>query len=139
MSQGHLVRLLLTAFAVMLGVSFVTGTFVLRDSIDNTLGGLVSPRPQGPRRVGPRRRHDDLRGRRRRRCAARVPLSLEADARGRAGASRGWCRTSRARAILAGRDGIAVRNGGAPGLGFAFRADDPSFTLVSGRGPTRPR
>ena len=35
--QGHLVRLLLTASAVMLGVSFVTGTFVLRDSIDERL------------------------------------------------------------------------------------------------------
>ena len=28
-------------------------------------------------------------------------------------------------AILAGRDGIAVRNGGAPSLGFAFADDDP--------------
>lgn len=35
--KGHLVRLLMTAFAVVLGVSFVTGTFVLRDSIDSTL------------------------------------------------------------------------------------------------------
>ena len=45
--QGHVVRLLLTAFAVMLGVSFVTGTFVLRDSIDNTLSGLVARRARG--------------------------------------------------------------------------------------------
>ena len=40
--RAHLVRLLLTASAVMLGVSFVTGTFVLRDSIDNALSGLVA-------------------------------------------------------------------------------------------------
>src|ERR1700712_5428615 len=45
--QGHVVRLLLTALAVMLGVSFVTGTFVLRDSIDNTLGGLVAQAAKG--------------------------------------------------------------------------------------------
>ena len=45
--QGHVVRLLLTAFAVMLGVSFVTGTFVLRDSIDNTLGSLVGQSSKG--------------------------------------------------------------------------------------------
>ena len=45
--QGHLVRLLLTASAVMLGVSFVTGTFVLRDSIDNTLCGLVASATAG--------------------------------------------------------------------------------------------
>ena len=41
-------------------------------------------------------------------------------------------------AILAGSDGIAVRNGGAPSLGLAFPEDDPAFTLVSGRGPTGP-
>jgi hypothetical protein len=40
--RAHLVRLLLTASAVMLGVSFVTGTFVLRDSIDDALSGLVA-------------------------------------------------------------------------------------------------
>src|SRR6478735_5953460 len=45
--RGHLVRLLLTASAVMLGVSFVTGTFVLRDSIDNTLSGLVAGATRG--------------------------------------------------------------------------------------------
>ncbi len=45
--QGHVLRLLLTACAVMLGVSFVTGTFVLRDSIDNTLGGLVAQSSKG--------------------------------------------------------------------------------------------
>ena len=38
--RGHLLRFLLTACAVMLGVSFVTGTYVLTDSIDATLKGL---------------------------------------------------------------------------------------------------
>ena len=55
--QGHVLRLILTACAVMLGVSFVTGTFVLRDSIDNTLGGLVAQSSKGAGRVGARR-HD---------------------------------------------------------------------------------
>jgi putative ABC transport system permease protein len=41
-------------------------------------------------------------------------------------------------ALIAGRDGTVVRTGGAPGLGFAFAKDDPSFTLVRGRGPTGP-
>ncbi len=41
-------------------------------------------------------------------------------------------------AILAGSDGIAVSNGGAPSLGFAYFEDDPGFTLVSGRGPASP-
>ena len=41
-------------------------------------------------------------------------------------------------ALLACRDGTVVRTGGAPGLGFAFAKDDPSFELVAGRGPTGP-
>ena len=45
--QGHVVRLVLTAFAVMLGVSFVTGTFVLRDTINNTLSGLTAQASKG--------------------------------------------------------------------------------------------
>jgi putative ABC transport system permease protein len=137
--QGHLVRLLLTAFAVMLGVSFVTGTFVLRDSIDNTLGGLVaqsskgldvSVRGAGTDAVSP----VSVDG-----TAVRpgVPLSEVQTV----GAVPGVARVMpnlQGTAILAGSDGIAVRNGGAPSLGFAFVKDDPSFTLVSGRGPTGP-
>ena len=137
--QGHVVRLLLTAFAVMLGVSFVTGTFVLRDSIDNTLGGLVAQSSKGldvsvrgaqTEAVSPV--SVDGSG-----VRAGVPLSFV----GTVGAVPGVARVMpnlQGTAILAGRDGIAVRNGGAPSLGFAFSADDPSFTLVSGRGPTGP-
>ena len=52
--RAHLVRLLLTASAVMLGVSFVTGTFVLRDSIDNALSTSGVRRHGRARRVRPR-------------------------------------------------------------------------------------
>jgi putative ABC transport system permease protein len=137
--QGHVVRLLLTAFAVMLGVSFVTGTFVLRDSIDNTLGGLVAQSAKGldvsvrgtqakavsPVSVGAST------------VRPGVPLSLVDTVAAVPGAAR-VMPNLQGTAILAGRDGIAVRNGGAPSLGFAFVKNDPSFTLVSGRGPTGP-
>ncbi len=137
--QGHVVRLLLTAFAVMLGVSFVTGTFVLRDSIDNTLGGLVSQAAKGldvsvrgaqTEAVSP----VSVDG-----SAARpgVPLALVDTVAAVPGVAR-VMPNLQGSAILAGGDGIAVRNGGAPSLGFAFSQDDPSFTLVSGRGPTGP-
>ena len=46
-ARGHLVRFLLTAFSVMLGVSFVTGTFVLSDSIDTALQGLLTNTQKG--------------------------------------------------------------------------------------------
>jgi putative ABC transport system permease protein len=114
----------------MLGVSFVTGTFVLRDSFDRALGGLVSGASAGldvsvrgteiPAGDGTR---------------TRVPLDL-AD---RLAAVPGVGRVSpdlQGVAVIAGSDGIAVRNSGAPGLGFAFADDDPAFTLVEGRGPT---
>lgn len=137
--QGHMVRLLLTAFAVMLGVSFVTGTFVLRDSIENTLGSLVaqsskgldvSVREAGTQAVSPVSAGGSS-------ASPGVPLTLVgtvADVQGVAAV----IPNLQGSIILAGRDGIAVRTGGAPSLGFAFTDDDPSFTLVSGRGPTGP-
>jgi putative ABC transport system permease protein len=132
--QGHLLRLLLTASAVMLGVSFVAGTFVLRGSIDQALDGLVAGASAGM--------DVSVRG---------VPVDAEGDTDLRApvplalvpvvAAVPGTARVSpdlQGTAILAGKDGTAVRNSGAPGLGFAFADDDPAFTLVSGRGPAGP-
>ncbi len=138
--QGHVVRLLLTAVAVMLGVSFVTGTFVLRDSIDNTLGSLVgqaskgldvSVRSVGTGEVSPVSVNGTSTVR------PGVPLALVETIAAVPGVAR-VVPNLQGTAILAGSDGIAVRTGGAPSLGFAFTEDDPSFTLVSGRGPTGP-
>jgi putative ABC transport system permease protein len=137
--QGHLVRLVLTGFAVMLGVSFVTGTFVLRDSIDSTLGGLVAQSSKGldvsvrgaestassPVSAGEASQR------------AGVPLALAGTVAAVPGVAR-VVPALQGTAILSGRDGIAVRNGGAPTLGFAFQKNDSSFTLLSGRGPTAP-
>lgn len=137
--QGHVVRLLLTAFAVMLGVSFVAGTFVLRDSIDNTLGGLVaqsskgldvSVRSAGTEAMSP----VSIDGSN---TAAGVPLTLVKTIAAVPGAAR-VIPNLQGTAILAGSDDIAVRTGGAPSLGFAFNKNDPSFALVAGRGPTGP-
>jgi putative ABC transport system permease protein len=130
--QGHLVRLLLTAAAVMLGVSFVTGTFVLRDSFDRALGGLVTGSTAG---LDVSVRGAEVAGGDGTR--ARVPLNLVDTL----SAVPGVARVSpdlQGVAIIAGSDGIAVRNSGAPGLGFAFSDDDPAFKLVAGRGPTNP-
>ncbi|MEO6880118.1 MAG: FtsX-like permease family protein [Mycobacteriaceae bacterium] len=137
--QGHVVRLLLTAFAVMLGVSFVTGTFVLRDSIDNTLGGLVAQsskgldvevRGAGTEAMSPVSVDGST-------VRPGVPLALVDTVAAVPGVARA-VPNLQGTALLAGSDGIAVRNGGAPSLGFAFTKDDPSFTLVSGRGPNGP-
>lgn len=137
--QGHVVRLLLTAFAVMLGVSVVAGTFVLRDSIDNTLGGLVSQASKGldvqVRGVGNQAVSPVSGGGST--VTPGVPLSLIPTVAAVPGVT-GVVPNLQGTALLAGKDGLAVRNGGAPSLGFAFTKDDPSFVLVSGRGPAGP-
>ena len=129
--QGHVVRLLLTAFAVMLGVSFVTGTLVLRGSIDQTVQGLLTQASKGTdvmvRGAPPAGNASGTR--------PSVPLAL-VDVVSRVPGAARVMPNLQGTALLAGQDGTPVRNGGAPGLGFAFQRDDPSFTLVEGRGPT---
>lgn len=138
--QGHVLRLVLTAFAVMLGVSFVTGTFVLRDTINNTLSGLtaqaskgldVSVRGADTSEANPVLSTGEAAARR------GVPLTLVGTLADVPGVARVIPNLS-GTALIAGKDGLVVRSGGAPGLGFAFQQDDPSFTLVAGRGPTGP-
>ena len=133
--RAHLVRLLLTASAVMLGVSFVTGTFVLRDSIDTALSGLVSGANAGLD-VSVRGTEVEADGEG---TGVRpsVPLALVEQLEAVPGTGR-VSPDLQGTAIIAGKDGKVVRNSGAPGLGFAFSKDDPAFTLVDGRGPTEP-
>jgi putative ABC transport system permease protein len=66
-----------------------------------------------------------------------VPLGLEPTLEAVPGVAR-VAPSYQGTAILAGKDGTAVGTSGAPALGFAFRTDDTSFTLVHGRGPTGP-
>ncbi|HEY6798489.1 MAG TPA: ABC transporter permease [Kineosporiaceae bacterium] len=132
--RGHLVRFVLTALAVTLGVAFVAGSFVLRDSINATLDNLLNSATKGldvkvrglPTKLagqdGPR---------------PQVPLALAT----RLAAVPGVARSEpdlRGTALIVGKDGLVVRNGGAPGLGFAYSPDSASFTLVKGSAPTGP-
>jgi len=137
-ARGHMVRFLLTAFSVMLGVSFVAGTFVLSDSIDVTLKGLLSNSLKGVdvtvRAIGSGTGAGISSGG----TPATLPLSLQQTLTAVPGAAR-VVPDYQGSALIAGKDGTAVGgSGGAPGLGFAFRADSPAFTLVAGRGPTGP-
>jgi putative ABC transport system permease protein len=133
--QGHLVRLLLTAAAVMLGVSFVTGTFVLRDSMNNSLGGLLSSAATGVD-VSVRGAATDngASG-----SAARQPVPLKiAESLAELPGVERVSPDLEGTAILQGRDGTPVRNSQAPGLGFAYTPDDSAWNLVRGHGPTTP-
>ncbi|MEO7130098.1 MAG: FtsX-like permease family protein, partial [Dermatophilaceae bacterium] len=143
--QGHALRFLLTASAVMLGVAFVTGTFVLRDSMNASLSNLFSQAFKGTdvsvqgAAVGdaltegividPTGASSTTR--------PNVPLSLDRTLATVPGVAR-VSPNIQGSAIIAGKDGLAVRTGGAPALGFAYDPSDPAFTLIKGHPPTGP-
>ncbi|HET8617085.1 MAG TPA: FtsX-like permease family protein [Actinomycetales bacterium] len=132
--RGHVLRFVLTAASVMLGVAFVAGTFVLTDSLQSTFDKIFDNSTAGTDVVvrgttvnSGLTQTGDLR--------TPLPMSLAdqlADVDGAAGAYPSLEGT----AVLVGKDGTAVRNGGAPSFGFDYRADDPALPLVAGHGPT---
>jgi putative ABC transport system permease protein len=131
------VRFLLTGVAVILGVAFVSGTFVLTQTITNTFDGLFSDIYQ----------HTD----------AVVRAKEKFSAQGFSDAGRGTIRES-ILPIVRRADGVRVADGtvqgaayiidkhgdqlgskgqGAPALGFSFSPDRELSTIhvVDGRGP----
>jgi putative ABC transport system permease protein len=134
--RGHVVRFLLTTLSVMLGVAFVAGTFVLSDSLKATFDRISAGSTAGTDVV--------VRGIKVNSGVAdtgdlRQPLQLsEADRLADVEGVRSAIPDLGGSAVLVGKDGTAVRNGGAPSFGFAFRADDEALPLVAGRAPTAP-
>jgi putative ABC transport system permease protein len=133
--RGHLVRFLLTLLAVVLGVAFVAGTFVLTDSLRTTFDRIADNAAvgtdvvvRGPTVNGSVPESGDLR--------TPIPLSY-ADGLARVDGVRRAFPDLQGSAVLVGKDGTAVRNGFAPGFGFDYRPDDPALPLTSGRGPDR--
>jgi putative ABC transport system permease protein len=131
--RGHLLRFVLTAVAVTLGVSPVSGTFVLTDSIDKTFTNLIEAGSSGVD-VQVRGKAGDTEfvdG-----TTARTPLPITLQDRIRVvdGVTRA-VPDYQGFAILVGKDGTATRSGGAPTFGFSWFPDDPALSLVSGRGP----
>ena len=130
--RGHVLRFALTVLSVMLGVAFVAGTFVLTDSLDRTFTGIFTQANSGTD-VHVRGAEgaagldgNTLRG--------QLPLELTQALAGVAGVEAADPELTGS-AVLIGADGIAVRRGGAPTLGFAWQDDDPVLELVAGRAP----
>jgi len=133
--RGHLVRFLLTALAVMLGVAFVAGTYILRDSMNGTLDDLLTSSVKGVdvdvRGVSTNTETDQ--------GTVRKPVQLAlADQLAKVDGVADARPDLQGSAMLVGKDGLIVRNGGAPTLGLVFRANDPSFTVIAGAGPSGP-
>lgn len=129
--RGHLLRFVLTAVAVALGVSFVAGTYVLTDSIKATFDQIldastsstdVSVRAEEIDKDVPR---------------DNVQLSLR-DTVEKVDGVRNVFPSYTGNATLVGRSGTAVRSSGAPTYGFAYQPEDSTLTVVAGRGPQGP-
>jgi len=131
--RSHRLRFLLTAVAVMLGVSLVAGTYVLTDSLNGTFNSIVEQGTVGTdvqvRGVASEAKAFDGTPLR-----APLPISLADKLETVDGVDR-VSPDIQGTAILVGKDGTAVRNAGAPTFGFAFHNDDPVIKLVQGRGP----
>lgn len=134
--RGHLVRFLLTALSVLLGVAFVAGTFVLTDTMDRTFTAILDQAGagtdvvvRGEERAGPPGDGDTLR--------RALPLGLTETLEAVDGVATAAPDLA-GPAVLVGADGTAVRRGGAPTLGFGWVEGDPSVELVAGSAPSTP-
>jgi putative ABC transport system permease protein len=133
---AHKLRLALTALAIVLGVTFVSGTFVLTDTLHNTFNTLFG---QVYRSVDFQVRakaslSSDSNGN-----AVRnpIPQSLLAKVRAVPGVAYADGSVSGYAQFVA-PDGKAISNGGAPTLGYSFDPNTQmsSLRVVSGTGPT---
>jgi putative ABC transport system permease protein len=131
---AHKLRLGLTALAIVLGVTFISGTFVLTDTLHNTFSNLfgniyakVDFQVRGVAQLGSG--GNAVRN--------ELPESLLATVRGVPGVSAAEGQVT-GYAQYIGHNGKAIQTGGAPTLGVSF---DPypqlsSLHLIAGRPPT---
>ena len=133
---GRKLRTALTAFAIVLGVAMVTGTFVLTDSIDKAFDSIFTESRAGSTAVISGKSAFDISED----SGVSRPLldeSLLATVREvpSVGAAEG---SVDGEAQLIGDDGKAIVYGGAPNLGFSIANGDSVFnplTLVEGEWP----
>ncbi|HEX3332892.1 MAG TPA: FtsX-like permease family protein [Acidimicrobiales bacterium] len=133
---AHKLRLALTGLAIVLGVTFIAGTFVLTDTLHNTFDNLfgtiyqkIDFQVRGVAQFGSGG------------TATRnpVPESVLADVRAVSGVQAAEGSVT-GFAQYVGHDGKAIASGGAPSIGLSFNPD-PQLSvlhLVQGGAPTTP-
>jgi len=133
---AHKLRLALTALAIVLGVTFISGTFVLTDTLHNTFTELfgniyakIDFQVRGVAQLGSGGNavRDEL------------PGSLLATIRGVPGVAAADGQVT-GYAQYIGHDGKAIQTGGAPTLAVSFNSDQrlSSLHLIAGGPPTTP-
>jgi putative ABC transport system permease protein len=133
---GRKLRAFLTAFAIVLGVAMVAGTFVLTDSIDRAFNSIFTDVRQGSDAVvsgKPAFEVNDNGGS----IAPTIPISLLEKVRALPDVAAVEPQVNGI-AQLIGKNGKAIVFGGAPNLGFSIANGESQFnplTLVSGQWP----
>src|ERR1700677_4973533 len=136
---AHKLRLALTALAIVLGVTFVSGTLVLTDTLHNTfttLFGHVYQNVDFEVRGKAAFNENSATGGFGRNA---IPESIVNTVRAVPGVGYAEGNVSNIAQFVA-RDGKAISNGGAPTLGLSFDPNSQlsSLTLAAGHAPTTP-
>jgi putative ABC transport system permease protein len=133
---GRKLRTLLTAFAIVLGVATVSGTYVLTDSIDKAFDSIFTGAREGSNVVITGKSAFDLSDE----SGVTEPAfdeSLLEKVRALPGVSQADGSVD-GQAQIIGRDGDAIVYGGAPNLGFSIARGDSPFNplqLIAGSWP----
>jgi len=137
---GRKLRAALTAFAIVIGVAMVSGTFVLTDTIKSAFGTVFTTVYQntdavitGKSAIGT--------GNNGNQNAPSLPASLLGQVRGLPSVAEASGSIADS-AQLVGRNGKVISSGGAPGLAFSYSPAGQHFnplTLKSGKFPTGPQ
>ncbi|HET9657980.1 MAG TPA: ABC transporter permease, partial [Kineosporiaceae bacterium] len=131
--RGHLLRFLLTVASVTLGTALIAGTYVLTDSINATFDKIFDASTAATDASVRGAQAGELgqgQGR------ARVPLPIDLVQKLRAVDGVADAQPDvQGSIVIAGKNGTAVRNAGAPALGFAYHPGNRTLHLVQGRGP----
>lgn len=132
--RGHVLRFVLTVASVTLGTALVAGTYVLTDSINKTFDQIFDSGTEGVDVVVRGLKAGKISNEEGWSAREQLPIGLADTLREVPGVARVSPDLSGS-IVLVGKDGTAVRNGGAPTLGYAAFADDPALDLVAGRLP----
>lgn len=137
--RAHLVRLGLSILAVVLGVSFVAGTFSLREMLSATFDGIVDAGTSSDVYL---RGADDATTLVQQNASAgavrnAIPADLVTTVEGVDGVAHAFADLT-GPLVIVGADGTVPPTSGAPTFGLAWYPDDPATPISSGVAPSGP-
>jgi putative ABC transport system permease protein len=136
--RSHLGRFILSILAVLLGVSFVAGTFSLRSMMASTFDDIVESGTNADTYVqGAELISAADAGMEGFASYAPLPLDLEDQIREVDGVA-GVVPSVQGSIVLVGKDGTAVMSTGPPSFALGLHPDETALTIADGRAPEGP-